>query len=398
MLKNQLNKKINTGDFRLSYTVVAYLFIAELNTAIKTVFLLSEKIWHFLSLLFAIMIILFLLFSIKYVFKRALVFFMAGSFFIFLAFGKSIVLGFASEKELGTGFFSTYFICFTMTVYLYAINDKLIFYDALYRTSPFAVIIMICGFVFLKNGSYSMSLSYLSLPFLLVFVNEVFKKSNLLNIGLCVLSIIMIFIWGNRGALLCIMLFISIKLLFYHPNVISFFYKILIVLIFIMIIVLNQNKIILGLEQWLNEIGRSSYILNRIIDHSLAESNSRIVLYRYYWTKIYEKPFTGYGIMGGYYGAGLYPHNIIQEIFLAFGIIEGSFIVIFLFLSMAKIFIFLKNKKRFSDLYIIWFACLPSLFLSGQALQSTTFWFFLVLSWPKNKQEIWLDKKQWETA
>lgn len=107
-------------------------------------------------------------------------------------------------------------------------------------------------------------------------------------------------------------------------------------------------------------------------------SSGRGPIYRLALDKIAQRPITGYGIYGYLYidGLGLYPHNIILEIFLQYGILIGFAIIVLLIVSELR---FLKEKNDFILLGICFYVYV-SLMFSGSYTSNSFFWLLLIFS------------------
>lgn len=102
-------------------------------------------------------------------------------------------------------------------------------------------------------------------------------------------------------------------------------------------------------------------------------SSGRGSIYEYSLEKIGERPLTGYGIYGYLYiGLDPYPHNIILEILLQYGVILGFFFLAILFIFEVR----LIKKGEFLQLGISFYVYVNLMF-SGSYTSNPYFWFIL---------------------
>ena len=87
---------------------------------------------------------------------------------------------------------------------------------------------------------------------------------------------------------------------------------------------------------------------------------------------------------------GLYAHNIFLEIYVEFGLILGSFILLFiLYLAISSLLV--KDIKKYG-IALLWICLgLLPLFFSGSYLTSLEFWIMLAVLLRLRKKDSYID-------
>lgn len=105
-------------------------------------------------------------------------------------------------------------------------------------------------------------------------------------------------------------------------------------------------------------------------------SSDRGPIYEYALAKIAERPMTGYGIYGYLYiGLAPYPHNIILEILLQYGIVLGLPLLVMLVVLELRLF----RRDNFLQLCISFYVFVMLMF-SGSYTANSYFWFLLAFA------------------
>ncbi len=100
--------------------------------------------------------------------------------------------------------------------------------------------------------------------------------------------------------------------------------------------------------------------------------------------KIVEKPILGWGLCGSWENAGLYPHNIFLEIWLAFGVILGSLVIMLLAIYVMAALLHKKGNHR--SLIIIYLALVSELLVSGSVWSNVSMWILIALCLSRKKE------------
>ncbi len=285
---------------------------------------------------------------------------------------------------LKTTIFDLFFTCLPSYIYMYNINNWNILMEVMKKTSRITFVVgTIVGILVLTGnasiGAYSMSLSYYMLLPALMFLNEFFDQTSLKSVVASAISILVILIFGSRGALLCTAVFIVLKLIRRVKNItykkmIQYFipfYICILGLFFFENILESAKKILLRL-------GIISRSISMILESEVYLSSSRAKLYESIIDVISNNPISGIGLAGDRAVLDTYSHNIFLEILSNFGIIIGF---LFIFVMMYMIFrtLFYKNLIKY-DIAIIWICIgFVPLLVSGSYLTNYHFWILLGL-------------------
>jgi O-antigen ligase len=247
---------------------------------------------------------------------------------------------------------------------------------------------MALGFIFFIDTlfspiEYDMVFSYLVLVPLTILLYKIYNKFNLFDTFLIVLGLFMIIVVGARGPIISLVLFwIVLILINSFKNKISLkrIMVFLIALIIVVLCIFYYEFIILEIDSLLQHFGIYSRTITILLTDNIDFSSGRIPIYRYTIKKIMDKPIFGYGIAGDrIFLDGTYPHNIFLEIFVHFGVIMGSIIILIFMFYWFNGIIRNKNKEEL-DLAIIFFGIgLVNLFISGSYITSSNFWLFMAI-------------------
>ncbi|WP_338449975.1 O-antigen ligase family protein [Niallia oryzisoli] len=326
---------------------------------------------------------LFFLYALPVVLKRRKIMFL-GSYFIAI-FVFLLHFLFFPENRIFIGEISVSFFLMCVPAFLYSLclNDWNVLKEMMKKTSWIVFVFgVIAGIQIVLGGAaagtYSMSLSYYILLPAILFTDKFFDKFSLKALLCAFLSVMVILALGSRGAILCIAVFMVFNLIKTHAN---FHYKrillYLAILVSIILVLVNLERILLSLNDFLLKFGINSRSLRLFINEEVHLSG-REKIYQDVMGKISEHPLIGIGLGGDRAGGLGYSHNLFLEIGANFGVIIGGMISMVLIFFIFRT-IFLKNKEK-SHMVIIWL-CLGfvHLMVSGSYLIEMKFWILLGL-------------------
>lgn len=311
--------------------------------------------------------------------KFIAVYFIAAFIFIinFIFFSENIIY----LKQI---VFSLFFIGIPSFIYSYSINDWEILMDVMKKTSKIVFLVgtlisLLIFSGFSNVGSYSMSLSYYMLLPATVYINEFFENMSLRNIFASLVSLFVILTLGSRGAILCLGVFIMLKLVKYlkkltynkMPLYLSLFAIAGTALIFFKEILVFAYELLLS-------FGIRSRSLLLFAEGGIYLSG-RDNLYSDVFQAILDNPLFGLGLMGDRFVlGGRYVHNLYMEIVINFGMLFGLLIVLIITYSVIKS-LFIKDNKKY-NVIIIWLSLgFIHLMVSSTYLTDFKFWIFLGL-------------------
>lgn len=231
--------------------------------------------------------------------------------------------------------------------------------------------------------SYSVSFGYEALPFMLVFLYLALTEKKWMDIASVILYGSMILVGGSRGPFLFIgefiVLFIMIKLQYSRKKIII----ITCVVIAGSLLILFYDTLIQALVTFVDRLGFSSRFLRSLVNGSVTNDNGRNEIWLAALEMIKSNPW-GYGAMGSrhvissviYVG---YPHSIILEMLIDYGVIVGGFFLITMAVGSCRI-LFGPGRTGWSDVFLPFFCAASCLLISMTYWSVPTFWACLAIA------------------
>ncbi len=209
----------------------------------------------------------------------------------------------------------------------------------------------------------------LLLPAILFLVTGMNQKNGMLVLAGILIGSIM-FIWGSRGATLCLIVAITLYIMFNGQVKLS--YKLLIILALVLalftIYFIFYDKLIILLYQKFP----TSRTIRKLFNGVISNDSGRERLYDLLLNRIAQSPFNIRGILAdrialtdafhsGEISLNAYSHNIIIEVLYQHGIILGGVVLIYLAFLICKSFMICKSNNRSS--FCIWCCFVPFAFV-----------------------------------
>lgn len=244
------------------------------------------------------------------------------------------------------------------------------------------------GILFLNPFISTLSTNYMRFgyamaPSLLFFGYESFKNKNIKYLFLLVVGSIEIIVYGSRGSLLIIIIFVFLNIIFLGINKL---YGAGLVIFISTIIYFNESivRFITEILAYFNIFSYSFLKYTSMLEEGIGDVflSGRNELYQQGINAIVERPFFGWGIA---FDIGLslgWVHNIFLQMIIEYGFVGFSVICFLLFYLLIRIFIY-ETDKLFLKVYI----AIISVVL-GRLLFSSDYWlrpeFWLLLSFSFN--------------
>lgn len=230
------------------------------------------------------------------------------------------------------------------------------------------------GFV---EASYSVSFGYNVLFFALPFLYDalIYKKSK--DIAGAVLGLYMVIVYGSRGPLLCVGIFAILFVMIHLNRSRKKWLIIALMCVGFACLYVLYLPILIFISNVLESFGGSSRFVSKLLDGTLTEDNGRMQMWQAALGMIKENPF-GHGAMGSkpvltqYIYAG-YPHSVVLEILIDFGIFVGGMILLFLFWNAYQMLFNSKNRD-WLPVFLPIFATACQLLISLCYWSSPAFW------------------------
>ncbi|WP_235907973.1 hypothetical protein [Proteus terrae] len=372
------------------YCFSIYIFISELTLPFKFFFDSSLSVWIISAIVFLISAIINLnkFMNVK-IFFTLLFFLFFFTLNAFLSDNASLVFDIYFEFAK--------FIIIPMLMFL-VINDYNILFKSLTKTSFICFFILLMFFNqvsqrgdagFINYMEYGNSLAqcfiFIAIPLLCTKVSSSYKYLSLITLTVILLTI---FFYGNRGAFLSLIIFLFFG--YFFRLSLSFHKKMIISILSVLIIIAINfywNEIINSLYNLSNFMGITSYSISKLkmatdsgIVSSVGERGEIALL-------SIALIIDNYGLPGGvtYFSnaTGMnYPHNLLLDISLNFGV----FITIALLIYTFTILFLLKKNTTNFPLILIFVFSFSVLMFSQSFWFYTLFWIFPSYHFLKEKK------------
>lgn len=370
-------------DKKISFSIAIQFLLQVVNYFLKEMLNINEPhTRQLLSFIFMLFASVFYIKNLHFVMKRNLSFLLKVFYILNLIFLFSILINQEIIPYIVNKAFWTIFVCFPVFAFTYSIRDYRYLY--IYLKQESYIIIFLVSMVFLtlylrKSISYDMTLSYFLLIPIMILINELIIKYNTKNLIFSGFGIIVLVLIGSRGPLLCLGAFLFISILFNIQKVSIVKRMIIIVCLFILMICIFSQEIIQSISNFLLKLGIYSRTFSLFINKNITSLTGREFVYQKSLEMIYNNPIFGYGVAAeAKYFEG-FPHNIILELCINFGVIVGLFIIVYIGYSFIKSVFITCSYKRY--LSIIFFSCgFISLLVSSSYLEKQEFWIFLAIA------------------
>lgn len=224
----------------------------------------------------------------------------------------------------------------------------------------------------------SMDQAYKLLPHCCLVAFYAIKRTNIVNVALTVIGGIYLLMLGTRGAALLYLILIA--LLFIIGNRSKWFIA-RIVAVFGGITVFISSSwydvAILWFYQKAQQFGLSIRIFDKLISGEITQSSGRDLIRDRLFDAIKENPILGHGLCSDRVIAGSYAHNVAIELWVEFGVVIGSILLIACIIILLKGYMGADSEKAKGLVLILSFSCFLKLFLSGSYLDERLLFFLL---------------------
>ncbi len=292
-------------------------------------------------------------------------------------------------------FWNTIFPCLRwFIVGLVIIPDKEIM-DLLGKASCIGIVVETAYLLLymIPNGlilNDDMSRAYQLLPNIMIAVTYAFNSKKITALIASVIGLLYILSLGTRGPFIILLVYIVLK--YVRTSVTTTKKKIALVfnvslIGFLLSVPVIYNAILNTLYDFLKKMGLSTRILDFMNEGTtISYTSGRDDLYETALRKIAERPLWGYGVYGEWQWFNWNVHNMYLELWVHFGVILGSILLIWGVWLVAKAY-FKTNNSYAKDMILI-YSCFVFLrgFFGGSYLMSGVF--FLIGVCIKEKKRI----------
>lgn len=230
--------------------------------------------------------------------------------------------------------------------------------------------------------SYSVSFGYEVLLFALTYMYCAFQNKKWIDILSTAACLMMMLAAGSRGPILFVGLFVALYIIMeFQQSRKKTLYFILVITLTI-ILFLTYRYILAGIALLIEKFGLNSRFITKLLAGEISDDSGRSRLWRLATEMIRKNPL-GYGALGcrhvivPYIIAG-YPHSIILEILVEYGVIPGSVILVTLLIGSIRM-LFHSRNKAWSGIFLVFFSTACGLFLSLTYWRIPAFWSALAI-------------------
>lgn len=209
------------------------------------------------------------------------------------------------------------------------ISNIEVFENIFYKTSKIVFLLMIMYVISVVLGygnlsGYNMNLSYS----LLLPAASLYSRKKIESIVASIILYIIIIVAGSRGAVLAFGIYILGDIILFNKK------NFIIVIPIVSLFLLNLADIV----EWLAGLGITSRTINMALEGNISSSSGRDVIAETSLRLLSNNPLIGLGLWGDRLYAA-YAHNIFLEIYVDFGYLLGSFIIVALLIFISYIFV-----------------------------------------------------------
>lgn len=327
------------------YTILLGLIWTNstLVTYFKAILLRIPGVSAYREQLITFIFLVFILFSIPYIIRNVKPLLI----FLYVAICVIYMLNFVifpQNKVVLQNFTVTFLLKSLPLIFIGVSLDIKKHYKLLYCLSVISVIVKFFQIlrdpVYMSNGD--MHSSYLLLPHVCMVLVTAIGKPGIFNISLSAIGVIIIFAFGSRGPVICLLILSLAYLLIVkkaNKNSISY----LVLVVSILGIVLFYEDILQFLLRIIDSMGMSTRVIELSLQGEAFDLNGRDRIQEVIIQAIKEN-WLGYGIAADRTIVGSYSHNIILEFLVSYGVLFGLILFIVPVFFLVKLL--LKKAKN----------------------------------------------------
>lgn len=229
------------------------------------------------------------------------------------------------------------------------------------------------------DGEYYMREAYVVLPYIIYAIWCALREHSILDILISLLGIFLLFSYGTRGPIVCLIAFIMLYVILIAKSK----YKLPLVVGMIAcvgIVAMNVDAILSFFIELMPKIGMSNRVFMSMADNAFINyenSSNRDIIIEQLWGALkVSEPF-GYGLCGSWNICGGYAHNFILDILISFGIPIGSIFILATLLLFLKGFLSCSSDNEKGFFLILICSGFLKLFISNFFLRESLFWLLI---------------------
>lgn len=288
---------------------------------------------------------------------------------------------------------ASFFLIQTLPLFFFgrAIRNERYLERLFAKITPFVVLFGVIYYIIVLSTAVNtgteqdqdnMAFAYNLLPFSLFTLFGFLEKKSVVNLVLLVVSVVLQFLTGTRGPLLCICIALLLYLFLYKSTVKAKVFAVLIggaVVAYLMSDLFTEHIEILA--EFLEDVGISNRIVDKLVEGELADSSGRDRINNIIIAGIWDHPLLGNGLFGDRYllqasGSSLtYAHNILLELLCQFGLLGGG--VIFAGIIYMQFFALKKRRMKSCWMLMLIVAGFVKLFMSNSYIIEPVFFLLI---------------------
>ena len=231
-----------------------------------------------------------------------------------------------------------------------------------------------------NNSIYNNNMvnAYYLLPNVCLVFYFALEEKGIISSIASILGIVSLLVSGTRGPTVLIFLFILIYLLLYkkfkHP-----FLQYTLIVSAMGIYIKFFKDINLFMYNFAVDHGLYARIFYRLLNGDFFVSSGRDTLKEAAFKAILDRPWIGYGLGGDYGLTGSYVHNLVLELWISFGVVLGSAVLIWMGYLIFQGIRCSTDKTQKIFIVIMSISVIGKLLLSGTFLDEEFFFMFFAL-------------------
>lgn len=269
-------------------------------------------------------------------------------------------------------------LAFTMMLYYMTERDFQFllkwFRKISYFMIAYYVLMYFTGSIVDEYGYFSyMGFGYGVALYVCVIMQKAFEERRIKDVAITVLLSFLIIISGNRGSYLQLAICFLILFIRYLDMKRKIIWVCVITFALLFLLVCFE-PLISTISVMLQRYGIQNTLMKRLVSQELFLDSGRSQATGRMWDMILNRPFLGYGVGIDRTMLGIYPHNFVIELWLNFGFILGSLLVLWI-LAPIRVYITNKGATTWDNTYLVMYISIVVMLLLSNSLYSCpSFW------------------------
>ena len=224
----------------------------------------------------------------------------------------------------------------------------------------------------------NMDLAYHLLPHCCLIAYYAKKKTNILNVAFTVFGAFYLMLLGTRGAALMMLLCVAWTLVL-DQNSKKVLARIVVLCGAVAAFIVSPlyEAFILWMYKMARNLGLSVRIFDKLLSVGQMDSSGRDVLAETLIASVKEHSFWGTGLCSDRMMVGVYAHNIALELWVEFGVIIGTIVLVALIVTFLRGYLCSTSSAEKGLIIVLICSSFLKLFLSGSFISER--WLFALI-------------------